>query len=120
MEGRLEKRVLCVANSYLQKYYFNPLYSSLPGEIQKELKLLCVAHVEEAGGILSLEFNERGRLQIKTMAHDHDFYYDEIESGILVGRLQREQEELLSRLELFSRLALEEGRRQSAAGQSLD
>ena len=37
-----ENVVLCGANSYEQKYYFNQDFSSLPEGIQKELQVMCV------------------------------------------------------------------------------
>ena len=37
MEARKETVVLCGANSYEQKYYFNQEFKSLPEDVKKEL-----------------------------------------------------------------------------------
>ena len=57
-----ETVVLCGANSYLQKYYFNPDFDSLPQEVKQELQIMCVLYTEDVGGILTLEFEEDGSL----------------------------------------------------------
>ena len=60
-----ETVVLCGANSYLQKYYFNPDFDSLPQEVKQELQIMCVLYTEDVGGILTLEFEEDGSLEFK-------------------------------------------------------
>lgn len=46
---REDQIVLCGANAYEQKYYFNEAFKALPESIQEELHILCVqigrAHV---------------------------------------------------------------------------
>ena len=44
--GRTEdgRMLLCGANSYEQKYYFNPDFNKLPQSVQDELHILCVLH----------------------------------------------------------------------------
>ena len=54
--------VLCGANAYEEKYYFNEDFAALPEEVKKELKILCVLFVNEVGGILLLEYEEDGTL----------------------------------------------------------
>ena len=97
----MENVVLCAANSYNQKYYLNPVFELLPKSIKEELKLMCVEYAENCGGIISLEFNEQKSLTIKTLVDDSDFYFDEIESGLMISRFQKEKEELFSKLEVF-------------------
>ncbi len=97
-------RVLCGASSYEQKYYFNREYDRLPAQIKDELQIMCVTFTEAAGGILLVEFDDSGRLQLTTRADDADYLYDEIECGIQIGRLQREKEELFEQLELFNKI----------------
>lgn len=45
-----ENIVLCGANAYEQKYYFNPDFSSLPSAVQDELQIMCVLYTEDVGG----------------------------------------------------------------------
>ncbi|MBR5739443.1 MAG: hypothetical protein IKY02_05580 [Lachnospiraceae bacterium] len=93
--------VLCGANSYEEKYFFNPVFQNLPQEIRDELKILCVLFTEECGGILMLEFRPDGTLAFETRASDYDYYYDEIEAGLKVRKISEEKQELFEMLELY-------------------
>ena len=53
--------VLCGANAYEQKYYFNPLFKQIPESIKKELNIISVLFTQEAGGIFTIVFEEDGR-----------------------------------------------------------
>ena len=104
MEEAVTKNdVLCGANSYEEKYYFNPKFEKLPEAVRQELQAMCVLFTEECGGILTLEFDPAGTLLFRTMADDFDYYYDEIESGLAILKLQTEKKELLEALELYYR-----------------
>lgn len=96
--------VLCAASSYEEKYYLDPAFSDLPQQIKDELKSACVLFVMEAGGIIILEFEDDGELMIRTKANDSDFYYDEINAGLHVRRLQNEKRDLFESLELYYRV----------------
>ena len=99
-----EKMVLCGANSYEEKYYFNEDFAALPSAIQDELKILCVLFVSEIGGILTLVFEEDGTLCFQVASEENDFFFDEIGSGLKVRQMQREHRELLEALELYYRV----------------
>ena len=79
-----ENVVLCSASKYNQKYYLNEDFNSLPDAVKQELKIMCVLFTEDVGGILVLEFDEEGNLQIKTEAYEEDILYDEIGSVLKV------------------------------------
>ena len=96
-----EKMVLCGANSYEEKYYFNEDFAALPSAIQDELKILCVLFVSEIGGILTLVFEEDGTLCFQVASEENDFFFDEIGSGLKIKEIQKEKEQLLTSLELF-------------------
>lgn len=96
-----ENLVLAVANAYQQKYFLNPIYSKLPEEIKKKIQILAVQFVEEVGGILELSFDEEGSLQLKVHVAEHDFSFDEIGAELLIKRLQAEEEELFTQLEMY-------------------
>ena len=102
-EDELQGTVLCGANSYKEMYYFNDQFASLPQSIRDELKAMCVLFTEEVGGILTLTFLSDGRLVFRTMVDDFDYYYDEIEAGLQISKLQKEKQELLENLELYYR-----------------
>ena len=79
--------VLCGANAYEQKYYFNEQFSGLPDAIKDELHIIAVLFTEEIGGIFTVSFDEEGEVLLSTDADEEDILYDEI--GRILG-LDRE------------------------------
>ena len=80
--------VLCGANSYEQKYYFNEEdFGSLPESIKKELHIMC-----------------EGNLQFTVEADESDYLFDEIGSALKIKQYQLEKRELLESLELYYRV----------------
>jgi len=98
------KVVLCAANSYEMKYYFNEKFNGIPDSIKDELHILCVLFTEEVGGVFSIAFDEAGNVLLETNADDDDFYYDEISSGLMVSEVRRKRSELLESLSLYYRV----------------
>ena len=49
IEEKQDRIVLCGANSYEQKYYFNEQFSNLPENIRQELQIMCVLYTEDVG-----------------------------------------------------------------------
>ncbi len=96
--------VLCGANAYEQKYYFNEQFNGIPDSIKDELRIICVLFTEEVGGIFTIVFEEDGTLSLETDAEENDIYYDEISSGLLVGEIRRKRQELLESLSLYYRV----------------
>ncbi len=96
-----ETTVLCGANSYVEKYYFNELFSELPESIKQELQIMCVMYTEDIGGIILLEFAPDGRLQFKVEAEENDYLFDEIGSALKIKQYQSEKRELMESLELY-------------------
>lgn len=103
--GRTEdgRMLLCGANSYEQKYYFNPDFNKLPQSVQDELHILCVLYTEEVGGIFTILFELDGGVTLETTAAEEDFLYDEVSSGLLLGEIRRKRRELLESLSLYYR-----------------
>ena len=99
-----EKIVLCGANAYNQKYYINEEFDSLPESVKKELQIMCVWFVQEVGGVLALEFDEDGNLELRTEAHEYDGSIDEIGSYLKIKQIREERRELLESLELYFRV----------------
>ena len=97
----MDRQVLCGANYYEQKFYLNPAYEVLPQQIKDELKIICVLFVQEVSGIIILEFNERGDLNIVVTAKDSDIYFDEIGSELKVRQLRKDKAELFAQLEEY-------------------
>ena len=96
-----EKMVLCASNEYEKKYYLNDQFSNLPERVKQELKIMCVLFTEEVGGILILQYEEDGTLQIVTEADEGDLLYDDIGCGLKVKQMQLDKRELLESLEMY-------------------
>ena len=99
-----ERIVLCGANAYDKKYYFNKQFERIPESIQNELHILCVLFTEEVGGIFTIVFEPDGGVSLETDAEENDVYYDEISSGLMVGEVRRKRKELFRPLSLYYRV----------------
>lgn len=99
----MDTKVLCGANSYEQKYYFNQEFETLPQSIQDELRIMCVLYTEDVGGILTMEFDDSGNLEFKVTAPEEDYLFDEIGSVLKIKQYQEQKRELLEALELYYR-----------------
>lgn len=93
--------VLCGASHYEQKYYLNEDFQGLPDKIKEELQIMCVLFTEDIGGVLTLEYDEEGNLNLVTSADDGDILYDEIGSVLKIKQLQIEKQDLLESLEVY-------------------
>jgi hypothetical protein len=98
-----DKIVLCASSKYEQKFYLNEEFKGLPEEIKKELKIMCVMFTEDVGGIITLEFDKEGTLNIVTEAYEEDLLYDDIGCELKIKQLRQEKKELFQSLELFFR-----------------
>jgi len=96
--------VLCGANAYEQKYYFNPLFKQIPESIKKELNIISVLFTQEAGGIFTIVFEEDGSVSIETNADEEDITYDEITAGLLVGEVRRKRQDLFEALGIYYKI----------------
>ena len=96
--------VLCGANAYEQKYYFNPVFKQIPESIKKELNIISVLFTQEAGGIFTIVFEEDGSVSIETNADEEDITYDEITAGLLVRKVMRRRQDLFEALRLYYKI----------------
>lgn len=104
MEANSERIVLCGANAYEQKYYFNEKFNGIPDSIKEELRIICVLFTEEVGGVFTIVFEKDGSVSIETDAYEEDILYDEISSGLLVREIRMNRQELLESLSLYYRV----------------
>lgn len=100
------RMVLCGANAYEKKYYFNEKFNRIPQEIKDELHIICVLFTEEAGGIFVIAFEEDGDIVMETNAGEDDIYYDEVSAGLLVSEIRRNRQELFESLRLYYRVVI--------------
>ncbi len=98
------KTVLCGANAYEMKYYFNGQFNGIPESIKEELHIICVLFTEEVGGVFTIAFEEDGDVVMETNADDDDIYYDEVSSGLLISEIRRKRQELFESLRLYYRV----------------
>ena len=96
-----DERVLCGANSYKEKYYFNEVHNRLPEQVQNELKAACVLYAEEIGGTITLGFESDGEITIAIDHESADYFYDEIEAELAVRRMQDAHAELFEQLQTY-------------------
>ncbi len=96
--------VLCGANAYEQKYYYNPLFKKVPDSIQKELNIICVLFTQHAGGVFTIEFEDDGTVTMETSADEDDITYDEISAGLLIGEVRRQRQDLFEALSMYYRI----------------
>ena len=98
------KIVLCGANAYEMKYYFNEQFNGIPDSIKDELHIICVLFTEEVGGVFTIAFEADGNVVLETNANDDDIYYDEVSSGLMVSEVRRNRQELFEALSLYYRI----------------
>ena len=96
-----ENVVLCGANAYDKKYYFNEKFQGIPESIKEELHIICVLFTEEIGGIFTIEFEPEGNVTMRTEYAPEDYLYDDIGSGLLISEVRRKRQELFESLSLY-------------------
>ena len=99
-----DKMVLCASSAYEKKFYLNENFEGLPQHVKDELKIMCVLFTEDVGGVLSLEFDENGNLELNTSADEGDLLYDEIGSVLRIKQIRKEKQDLLASLEMYYRV----------------
>lgn len=102
-DGRI---VLCGANAYDQKYWFNPVFQKVPESIREELRIICVLFTQEAGGIFTIEFEDDGEIFLRTECDEEDITWDSVSAGLLSGEIRRRRADLFSALTLYYRAAI--------------
>lgn len=96
--------VICGANSYDKKYYFNKKFDNLPSNIKEELNIICVLFTEECGGIFTISFTPFGHVEFDTRHEEGDFFYDEISARLLIKEIRRKKSEMLEALSIYFRV----------------
>ncbi|MCR5800489.1 MAG: DUF6145 family protein [Lachnospiraceae bacterium] len=99
-----DRIVLCGANAYEKKYYFNRDFDKIPESIKEELHIICVLFTEEVGGIFTIVFDEDGDLEFETTAAEEDYLYDDISAGLLINKIRNTKQEMLQSLSLYYRV----------------
>ena len=93
--------IMCVSNSYTQKYYLDKAFDKLPQAVKDELKIMCVLYTEEVGGIFTMMFDADGSLQLISSCDEGDLLYDDIGSELLIKKMRMHKQELFESLEKY-------------------
>ena len=99
-----ENLVLCAASAYESKFYLNDAFKGLPEGIKEDLKIISVLFTSDVGGVLIMEFDEEGCLQLRVDVAEEDILFDEIGSALKIKQIQRERAELFEALEMYYRV----------------
>lgn len=102
MENKMT--ILCVSNSYEQKYYLNPEFMGLPKTIKDDLQIMSVLFTEDVGGILTFGFEPDGTLTLNVTCDEGDLLFDDIGSELKIKEIQRTRQTLLESLETYYRV----------------
>lgn len=99
-----ENIVLCGSSAYEKKFYLNEDFESLPDRIKEELKIMCVLFTEDVGGVLTLDFDDEGNLNLSVTADEEDLLFDEIGSVLKIKQLQSNYRDVFESLEMYYRV----------------
>ncbi len=99
--GENYRVVLCGANAYDKKYYFNKKFDRIPENIKEELHIICVLFTEEIGGIFTVGFTPAGEIKLDTQKEEGDLLYDDIGAGLMVKEIFRNKGEMLEALSIY-------------------
>ena len=102
-DGRM---VLCAANSYDKKYYFNQKFANLPRSIQDDIHVISVLFTEDCGGIFMIAFDPDGEVVLVNRCEEEDITYDEVSAGLMIGQIRRNRAELLDCLTAYYRILI--------------
>lgn len=92
--------VLCGANAYDKKYYYNKKFSKVPESIQEQLHIISVLFTEEIGGIFTVSFTPYGELVMESTREEGDLLYDEIGAPLMIKEIRKQKREMLEALEI--------------------
>ncbi len=93
--------VLCGANAYEKKYYFNNKFDKIPENIKEELHIICVLFTEEVGGIFTIGFTPYGEVEMDTQKEEDDLLYDEIGAELLQKEIRRKKADMFRALSIY-------------------
>ena len=98
--------VLCGANAYDEKYYFNKKFEKIPKSIQDDLHIICVLFTEEIGGVFTVSFEEDGEIFLDARAAEGDITYDEVSAALMIGQVRQNRSELFDSLQAYYRVLI--------------
>lgn len=93
--------ILCGANAYEKKYYFNKKFDKIPENIKEELHIICVLFTEEVGGVFTIGFTPLGEVEMDAQKDEGDLLYDDIGAELLKKEIRRKKADMLKALSIY-------------------
>ena len=93
--------ILCGANAYETKYYFNHKFDKIPENIKEELHIICVLFTEEVGGVFTIGFTPYGEVEMDAQKDEEDLLYDEIGAELLMKQIRRKKADMIRALSIY-------------------
>ena len=93
--------ILCGANAYEKKYYFNHKFDKIPENIKEELHIICVLLTEEVGGVFTIGFTPYGEVEMDAQKDEEDLLYDEIGAELLMKQIRRKKADMIRALSIY-------------------
>lgn len=97
----MENKLLAAASRANQKFYLAPEFSSLPGQVRDEIKIICVLGAERISCDFLMEFSPSGDIVFKIIKPENSVDFDGIGADLEIRRIQRENKDLLASLKLW-------------------
>ncbi|NDO46465.1 DUF6145 family protein [Clostridium sp. MD294] len=97
----MEKQILAVANYEKQKYFIEPKFETLPEEIQKELKVICVLTAQKLCCTFLIGFKKEGNIYFEIIKPEQCIDFDDIGAELEIKKIQSENKELLKKLKVW-------------------
>ena len=93
--------ILCGANAYEKKYYFNRKFDKIPENNKEERNIICVLFTEEVGGVFTIGFTPYGEVEMDAQKDEEDLLYDEIGAELLKKEIRRKKADMLRALSIY-------------------
>ncbi len=98
-----DENIICIANSYIMKYYINKMFEQLPREVKDELKITLVGLAEEVGGIITLLFDDDGQVSFGINHEEEDYLFDDISAGLISKKILSDKKDLFEQIEVYNK-----------------
>lgn len=99
----MRESIVCIINSYEEKYFIGEEFKKLPLLVLDELKQILFELVYKNSGIIILKFLD-GDLIFEVQTESEDFFFDEIGMELDIKKVRTENEELFRNIELFYKI----------------
>ncbi|MFV0519627.1 MAG: DUF6145 family protein [Lachnospirales bacterium] len=103
-----EKIVISAGNSYISKYYINPIFSHLPKTIQDKIQIATVSLAQKTKGIATISYTPEGDVSFEVIGENDDIDFDGINAQLELKRTEEDSKELVNGLIAYYKLFIDE------------